>query len=235
VKAKRPGFFLSLAVTRLILPGLLAALLVPEPVSAQTKVEVSVGGFDFVYQGGRKSSRGLKRTTSSICLPDLNAILAPTPVNPKPKVVQAPVAKVKNPGPAPTPQTSKTPRFGYGSGPVQPPLADPRIPIDPGYDPESVRAPSTEKATKPQPVVTDHIRTEPLVQIEQTTVVPFAHSYYPRSYVPSVPFFYHHHHSYHHQGCGVYRSRSPLRGSLTSSRNYLSGIRLPGFSLRFSH
>ncbi|MDF1754369.1 MAG: hypothetical protein P1U89_16415 [Verrucomicrobiales bacterium] len=222
VKANNPGFQISFNPVRLALLALFMVFGIPEFSIAQTsnaKVEVQLSGY--VYQGGRKSKRGIQLTTSSVSLPDLNAILAPTPL-PKTEPV---------PQKAKTTPTAGNPRFGYGSGPVQPPLVDPRVPIDPGYDPVPV-----EPQPQPQNVVPSVV-SPPTVSIQHTTTIPFAHGYYPRTYTTRIPYIYqpysygHHHHYYGgYHGCGTYPSRAPLRGSLTSSRNYLSGFS----SFRFS-
>lgn len=215
---------------RLLLPGLSVFFFLPDPASAQTSItpQVRVQLSDSVYQGGRKrSSRGIRLTTSSVSLTDLNAILTSTP---QPQTAQPvkkqPVAK-KQTSQAPRAAQS-IPRFGYGSGPVAPPApADPRIPVDPGYQP-------IPPMNQPLPVPQSSTPVgQPSVQIQHTTTIPFAHGYYPRTYVPSIPFLYPYGNQFHfgYPGCGLFPSRAPLRGSLTSSRNYLSGFR--SFRFRF--
>lgn len=77
----------------------------------------------------------------------------------------------------------------------------------------------------------------------------FAHNYYPRTYyyrypiTPyytfprssyySYPYSFNRYHYYGSPYSSIYRSRAPLRGSLTSSINYLSGFRRPAARFRF--
>ncbi len=220
----------------------------PESAQAQLpSIEIRVPGF--VFQTGKKSSRGFKFTTSDVTLPDLNAILAPTPL-PKSAPSVSPQVPPTQPNPTSTGSTH-TPRFGYGSGPVVPPPADPLVPIDPGYDDQAAAqstnpapttpAPNYPTAPAQPPAQTDQYPPvgDPLLQLDTTVTIPFAHNYYPRSYLPRVPYFFaphyiphHHHHFSSPFSCNS--SQSPLRGSLTSSRNYLSRCGNSSFSLRLN-
>jgi hypothetical protein len=222
----------------LLVPAILIGWLFQEPTQAQQpSIEIRVPGF--VFQSGKKSSRGFKLTTSDVTLPDLNAIMSPTPL---PK--QNPVSKPQ-PQPQPTTVTkasSNTPRFGYGSGPVVPPPADPLVPIDPGYDdpqptsPYAQPIPNQPVAPVPPPVQSNQLPPvgDPLLQLDATVTIPFAHNYYPRTYLPRVPYFYGPSCApYHHHHCDPFTSSSsPLRGLFTSSRNYLSGCGNSSFYLR---
>ena len=213
----------------------------------------------YVYQGGRK--KGLKQTTSSVCLPDLNAILSPTPLPKSKPVVQKPEAKAKptqhsrtTSGPTAS-RTQNNPRFGYGSSVPTGPMGeispvDPLVPIDPGYDPEPVQKKPIPKARpipQKQPAqvsVEQSPISQPIIQLHRSTnAYPFSHSYFPRTYhycTPYAPFpvvpFYGGGYGYHPLSpkCGTYPSRVPLRGSCTSSLNYLSGFGRRGFSAYFS-
>ena len=195
--------------------------------------------------------------TSSVSLPDLNAILAPLPLETKQVIPRAGVVKTtastkvatspKRKVSATTSQAT-TPRYGYGSGEEAPrATVDPRIPIDPGYDTEPVprREPLPALPLEPGPVSQAPI-SPPVYEAPAPDLYPFAHRYYPRTYHYSTPYapypvipYYGGGYGYCPLqyggiGYGIYSSRAPLRGSFTSSRNYLSGFRSPFLKFRFS-
>lgn len=246
VKKSIPGFS-SLSGRKIIFPALLAVFMaLPQINFAQqryTGVEVKLSGGGLVYQGGRKSQRGIRVTTSGISLPDLNAILSSSTTTKAKATTQKntqTTAVAANQVTASTDQGR--PRFGYGSGPVQPPQADPLVPIDPGYDDVQPANPApTDKGSSrnvtPQPGV---IIQEPGLQIEHSTVIPFVHGYYPRTYVPRVPYicspFDFHHQLHHHHGCRsrTFSTHSLFGGSLFSSRRYSSSCGIPRVSFRLS-
>jgi len=239
-----PAFdFWTKTVLRLLVTGVMIGWFFPEPAQAQLpSIEIRVPGF--VFQSGKKSSRGFKLTTSDVTLPDLNAIMAPTPL---PKTVPPSSQQSRQTQPQTTSTGSnQTPRFGYGSGPVVPPPADPLVPVDPGYDdpqtstqPTTPTAPAPSYAANPAPAPAQANQVppvgDPLLQMDTRVTIPFAHNYYPRSYLPRIPYViaphcipHHHHHFSNPFSCNI--SRAPLCGSLTSSRNYLSGCGNSSFS-----
>ncbi|MDF1812876.1 MAG: hypothetical protein P1V20_11700 [Verrucomicrobiales bacterium] len=216
---------LPLIGIRIFFAALISAVAVPEFAAAQQRTSGVEVQFGSVYQGGRKSKRGIVFTTSGVNLPNLNAILSPAPLPKDPPQQNQSTAATQQAQAANG--TTTSPRFGYGSGPVQPPLVDPTVPVDPGYD-------DTQPVPQAQPAPV-----QPGIQFQQSTTIPFAHSYYPRTYVPSIPYIYSPFsggHCYHHHrhSCGTYSSFSSRLRSLTSSRSCLSGFGIPRVSFRFS-
>lgn len=97
-------------------------------------------------------------------------------------------------------------------------------------------APTTQPQVQSQPQATQPQQITPT----PFNPYPFAHNYSPRTYYYSFPRTYYSYpynfgrYYYFGRPYSIFRSRAPLRGSLTSSRNYLSGIRrAPSFRFIF--
>ena len=236
--------------------------------SAQAQNGGSIQKIDFLsgvsVKGKRK--RNTRPTVSNVVLPDLNAILSPIPSSgqgtgsSQTKVRQARVVQSytgsSTPSSQPTNGTGQ-PRFGFGSpdgepAPTPGPQVDPRLPIDPGYDPAPSVPDSDQARNKGSAALS-----VPQVSISHTWDFPLFYGYSPRTYhygTPYAPYpvvryhgsgyrysplFYGNRYSYgfggygSRYGYGLYSSRAPLRGLFTSSRNYLSGFCSPVFRFRF--
>lgn len=182
------------------------------------------------YQSGR--ARGYRQTTSNVILPDLNAILSPSP----PAPVRRPAGGILKAIPVDESrlerQTGKREEKHSGERGSDNHV-DPLVPVDPGYGPAS-------------PVELDPrgtgIQGKPAQSVVPPVVIPFTHQYYPRTYYIRTPYAPCPLVSFHGRGYGCYpiytswwgRPGRVLTGTYTSSRHYLSGMGRYGLSFGIS-